>query len=223
MKECHENLWAGHRGVWATFNKIKERYWWKGMYKDVQHFVETCVICQMHSNVRYRDGLQPTYPLAMHYKWVVDLVTMPLGLWQMRYLVLAREDLTNQVEGRALRTKSTSSVCKFLLEDVICRYGCIGKVTADRGELDAAEAREFFDRIGVKLALTTAYNPEGNGKSERGHSPIVKALAKACRGNVKEWPRFLPYALWADRMTHNVTKYMPACRANVWAEAYYAY
>jgi len=85
----------------------------------------------MYSNVRHHDGLHPTYPLSMHYKWVVDLVTMPLGLWQMRYLVLAQEDLTNQVKGRALRTKTIEAVCKFLLEEVICRHGCIGKITTD--------------------------------------------------------------------------------------------
>ena len=67
---------------------------------------------------------------------MVDLVTMPLGEGQMRYLVLAREDLTNQVEGRPLRQKTTKVVGKFLLEDVICRYGCVGKIIADRGELD---------------------------------------------------------------------------------------
>ena len=96
------------------------------MYKDIAKFVETCLVCQQFSNVRHRDGLHPTYPLAMHFKWVVDLIVMPLGVWQMRYIVLAREDLMNQVEGRALRTKATNVVCKFLLEDVICRYGCIG-------------------------------------------------------------------------------------------------
>lgn len=99
-------------------------------------------------NVCHRDGLHPTYPPAMHYKWLVDLVMMPLGIRKMQYIVLAREDLTNQVEGRALKTKSTEAVCKFLLEDMVCRYGCIGKITADKG----------------KLALTCAYNPEGNGK-----------------------------------------------------------
>ena len=35
LKEFHESLWAGHRGIWATFAKVKDRYWWKGMYKDV--------------------------------------------------------------------------------------------------------------------------------------------------------------------------------------------
>ncbi|KAL2643031.1 hypothetical protein R1flu_010618 [Riccia fluitans] len=135
---------------------------------------------------------------------------MPIGLWQMRYLVLAREDLSNQVEGRALRTKSTEAFCQFLLEDVICRYGCVKKITVDRGELDTKEASEFFQRYGVKLALTTAYNPEANAKSERGHPPIVKALVKACNGRAKEWPRLLPFALWADQTTNSlVTGYMP--------------
>ncbi|KAL3691330.1 hypothetical protein R1sor_004981 [Riccia sorocarpa] len=172
INEFHESLWAGHRGIWATYNKLKERYWWKNMYKDVVVFVESCLTCQMYSNVRHRDGLHPTYPLAIHFKWVVNLVTMPVGLWGMR-------------------------------------YGCVGKMTTDRGELDARKAEEFFQRYGVKLALTTAYNPEGNAKSERGHPPIVKALVKACSGKVKQWPRLLPFALWADRTTHSsVTGYM---------------
>ena len=37
----------------------------------------------------------------------------------------------------------------------------------------------------------------------------MKTLAKACDGRVKDWPQMLPYALWADRMTHSsVTGYM---------------
>jgi hypothetical protein len=82
---------------------------------------------------------------------------------------------------------------------------------ADRGELDANEAKEFFARMGIKLSLTTAYNPEANGKVERGHSPIIKALVKSCQGKTGEWPRLLLFALWADRMTHSsITGYLPA-------------
>ena len=68
----------------------------------------------------------------------------------------------------------------------------------------------MFYRLGVKLSLIMAYNLETNGKVERGHGPIVKALVRACEGQVKNWPRLLPYALWVDRTTHSlVTGYMP--------------
>ena len=82
---------------------------------------------------------------------------------------------------------------------------------ADRGELDVEEAEELFDRVGVKLSLTTTYNPEENGKVERGHGPIVKALVRACGGQVGNRPQLLPYALWADQTTHSsVTGFMAA-------------
>ena len=55
--------------------------------------------------------------------------------------------------------------------------------------MDANEAKEFFSRIKFKLSLTTAYNPEANGKVERGQGPIVKALVKSCAGKLSEWPR----------------------------------
>ena len=84
---------------------------------------------------------------------------MPMGVGQMKYLVLAREDLTNQVEGRALANKTMAGVCKFLLDDLICWYGCVGKIVANKGELNAHEATKLFERLGVKVSLTTPYNP----------------------------------------------------------------
>ena len=66
---------------------------------------------------------------------------------------------------------------------------------ADRGEQDMQEAEELFDRLGVKLLFTTVYNREANGKVESRHDPIVKALVRACGGQVGTRPRLLPYAL----------------------------
>ena len=173
------------------------------MYKDITHFMGTCESCQVHSNIHHRDELQLTYPLTIHFKWMVDLVSMSMGVGQMKYLVLAREDLTNQVEGRTLANKTTAGVCKFLLEDVICRYRCVGNIVADKGELNAHEAIEIFERLGVKLSLAISYNLEENGNIERRHGPIVKAIVRACDGRVRNWPRLLPYALWANRTTHS--------------------
>ncbi|KAL3679494.1 hypothetical protein R1sor_022450 [Riccia sorocarpa] len=122
-----------------------------------------------------------------------------------RYLEsLEMQEGWSNTEFSRIRKKSYD----YMLRD---GYGCVGKITADGGELDAQEAKDFFKRYGLKLSLTTAYNPEGNAKSERRHPPIVKALVKACNGKVREWPRLFPFALWADRTTHSsVTGYMPA-------------
>ena len=90
------------------------------MYNDVHHFVTTCESCQIHSRIRHHDKLHPTYPLTIHFKWMVELMKIPMGVGQIRYLVLARESLTNQVEGRALVNKTTATMWQFLIEEVIC-------------------------------------------------------------------------------------------------------
>jgi hypothetical protein len=48
----HDSPWAGHRGTWATFEKLKEKYRCAGLYMDVHRFISTCESCQMHSMVR---------------------------------------------------------------------------------------------------------------------------------------------------------------------------
>ena len=179
------------------------------MYKDVQHFVTTCESFQVHSMIQHRDELLPSYPPTIHFKWMVDLVTMLVGLGQVRYLVLARENLTNQVEGRALRNKTIAG-CMLILD-----RGCnlpIRMRREDHGRprgAGCARGRGAVRPTRGQAKMTT-YNPKANGKVEHEHGPIVKAIVRAYNGRVRNWPRLLPYALWADRITHSsITRYMP--------------
>mgnify|MGYP000185023109 FL=1 len=89
---------------------------------------------------------------------MVNIVAMPTKIGQKNYLVLAREDLTNQVEGRVAWKKTSSAVCPFLL-GVFCRYRCVGQMIAGQGELNSDEAKELFTKHGLHLTLTMAYNP----------------------------------------------------------------
>ncbi|KAF8547333.1 hypothetical protein OG21DRAFT_1390657, partial [Imleria badia] len=50
-----------------------------------------------------------------------------------RYIVLARDNLSKYVEGRALWKASASAVAKFVLEDLILRYRCIGRIVTNNG------------------------------------------------------------------------------------------
>jgi hypothetical protein len=89
VQESHDAEAAGHQGVQGTYDRIRELYWWPGMYTDVRHYVKTCETCQVYSKIRHRDGLKPTYPLCPYFQWVLDLVHMPSGVRGSRYLVLA--------------------------------------------------------------------------------------------------------------------------------------
>ena len=60
--------------------------------------------------------------------------------------------------------KITRVVRKFLLEDVIRWYGYIEKIVVDRGELNAHEAIELFQRLGVKDRMQTHTYSQANCK-----------------------------------------------------------
>lgn len=83
----------------------------------------------------------------------------------MRYLMLAREDLSSYVEERVLMTIKTNEICQFVLEDIISRHGYFHQMRADRGKMDTKEVIEFFVKYRTKLKLTSSYNLEENGRS----------------------------------------------------------
>ena len=95
MTDFHESDWARYRGTWAAFTKIKQKYWVKGMYRDIAKFTGNCEKCQMYSGIRHRDELHPTFSPTINLKWIVHIVSMPTGIGQRKYLGLAREDLNN--------------------------------------------------------------------------------------------------------------------------------
>lgn len=48
----------------------------------------------------------------------------------------------------------------------------------------------------------TTHNPKANVKSMQGHFSIIKALNKACKDKMCNWPTLQPYALGSNCTTH---------------------
>src|SRR5271169_3379589 len=100
------------------------------------------------------------------------------------YLVLARDDFSGWVEGRALRAATSRAVAKFLWEDVVCRHGIFGQLIVDGGPENKDIVDEFAKIYGISRVVISAYNAKANGMIERGHKPVVDALAKMTAGGM---------------------------------------
>jgi RNase H-like domain found in reverse transcriptase/Integrase zinc binding domain/Reverse transcriptase (RNA-dependent DNA polymerase) len=199
MEELHDE--AGHRGRVATYEHIKRRYQWKGMYSDVEEWVKTCVECQKRSQLRYEEELHPTWSVMVWDKVGMDIVLMPKADDGSEYLVLARDDLSGWVEGRALVAATAENVARFLYEEVICRHGCPRRVVVDGGRENLGDTRDLLRDYRIQRTVISPYHPQTAGLIERGHAPVVNALAKYSKGTSSDWPLHLPLALWADRIS----------------------
>ena len=85
---------------------------------------------------------------------MMDLEVMGTREAQMKYIVLAREDLINQDDEMALRNKTITVVCKFHFGDVMWQNECVGIIIVDREELNANDAREVFHKSRSKSFLS---------------------------------------------------------------------
>ncbi|MGQ3285766.1 RNase H-like domain-containing protein [Bosea sp. (in: a-proteobacteria)] len=201
LEELHDLEGGGHRGIEGTYQKVKMRYYWPGMYQQVRDYVQTCEDCQLQSTKREYEELHPTWTTIPWSKAGLDLVHMPKGRHEFQYIVTFRDDFSGWLEARALRTKEAKGIIKFLDEEVFTRHGSPNVIVADRGETSSEEVRDFVKSRGTKMIRTTAYHPQGNAVDERGHQSLVKALAKWCHDDQTKWPDRLKYAIWADRIT----------------------
>jgi hypothetical protein len=187
---------AGHRGRQATFEKVSRRYQWKGMYSDVSDFVKTCEKCQLRKKKRYDEPLHPTWSTLVWEKVGVDVVYMPVTADGYGFIVFARDDLSGWVEARALKRNTALEVSTFLYEDVICRHGLPRKFVMDNGPENKDITKTLLENYNVKNVNISAYHPQSNGLVERGHAPVVNALAKYCHDRqFQQWNAVLPLVL----------------------------
>jgi len=127
-----------------------------------------------------------------------------------KYIVAAKDDLSGTSEAKPLRRATAKALAQFFWEYIYCHYGAPLQVITDNGP----EVKEAFEllmkRMNIPHIRITLYNHHANGVVERGHFIIRKALVKACKGQITDWPKKLPEIMFADRITvSRVTGYSP--------------
>ena len=109
------------------------------------------------------------------------------------------------MKAKALRKANSKAIASFI-HDWVCRFGVPGRIVTDGGGENKKLASELIDRFNITNVPIAAYHPQSNGLVERGHKPIVDALAKL--GG--KWTQHLSSVLWADRVTtRRSTGYSP--------------
>ena len=58
LDACHAHAMSGHLGVKRTLSRVQERFYWKGMQKDVYNYVRSCDVCQ-----QLKPGRKGPFPL----------------------------------------------------------------------------------------------------------------------------------------------------------------
>lgn len=199
MKASHDSL--GHKGVYSTKALIENRFWWPEMEKDVGWYVKTCKLCQARQKKLLRIPPIATLTPSIFQKIHVDVMIMGTPSNQHRLVVAARDSLTRWLEARALRADNGEALGRFLLEEIICRWGCPKWIVTDNAGQFLAAVKWLNAKYGITGIRISPYNSQANGPVERGHWDMRQSLYKATGGDTRKWYWFLPQVIWADRIT----------------------
>ena len=198
MKQAHDE--SGHHGKDPTFCKLNDAFWWPNQYNSVQEYCKTCHECQMRSPYRNKVPIEPTYVRTILREFGADTVHMPVGKNGFKFVVDLRDKFSGWLEAKALKKADSSKVADFLF-DVMCRFGCLLKLTVDNGSEFKGAVTILADKYKLPLIPISPYNPPANGIIERGHGVYINSIWHTLQGRTNEWPNVLQLAIWADRIT----------------------
>ena len=215
MQEAHGGVAGGHLGVRKTLSRLRQRYYWVGLRKDVEEWCRACNICCARKGPprRHRAPLQLYQVGAPMERVAVDIVgPLPTTAAGNRFLCVAMDYFTKWPEAYALPNHEATTVAEVLVEQLFSRFGVPAELHSDQGrEFESEVFQECCKLLGVRKTRTTPLRPQSDGLVERFNRTLVQELATCCQESQASWDRKLPLMLMAYRSAeHEVTQYTPA-------------
>lgn len=181
IREFHGGL-AGHRGVEATLQKLKETgHSWSSVEEDVKGFVESCPICQVVKPNSNKRGHGQTFEIICKEEHeVVAMDTMgPLDEDSQGYKHIIA--LVDEFSRYAVLTPAKSTDAKEAAQ-VILNYCCVWGIPksfkSDRGsQFNNELVKELLSSLGSNFNLIPVGSSEENGIVERSFRNLRNDLA----------------------------------------------
>src|SRR5277367_4052640 len=163
LRMFYDHETAGHPGELATYNSVRQHYWWPGLRTFVKHYVSGCGICQQfkidrspsHPAFQPIPGASCTRPFA---NCSMDLITdlPPIDNFDSILVVVDQGLSKGVILIPCAKTLTAEGAAQLLLDNLYKRFGLPDKMISDRGPQFAAHSfRELLKLLNITSSLTT--------------------------------------------------------------------
>ena len=205
---------TGHLGVRRVYLAMRERFWWRGMRRDISRFIRSCLPCQRRKSSRpLRHGrfrsMHTGYPFR---RVAIDLVgPLPVTKTGFKWILTVLCTFTRWPLAIPLYNKSARSIADALYEHLIAVHGIPHTILSDRERsFTGTIITTLCDRLSIKKIQTTGYTPHSNGHVERFHRYMNAVLTMMGNERQTDWDYVLPAILFAYRVSvHDTTGVSP--------------
>ncbi|CAF3408769.1 unnamed protein product, partial [Rotaria sp. Silwood2] len=183
---------GAHFGRNKTIHKIKQRYCWPSMYKDINNYVKSCIPCAQF-NPHFHGPINPTSQRGN------------------KYIISLTDILLKFVVTKAVRDNTAQTAVKFLKEDIISKFGTPRCILTDNGtHFTSTLMDELCKQIGTTHLYSTSYHPQTNGQVERYNSTMDAKIAALSNLRKTDWDDQLSFVTFNyNSSVHSSTQQVP--------------
>lgn len=203
LKIAHE----GHLGISLMKRRIRSRYYWSGLDKDIEDHVNNCDQCRLVAKPLPAEPLSRSeLPDFAWQKLAIDFMgPTPSG----EKILVVVDYYSRYFEVKYLHKTDAVRVIEQL-EEIFGRLDWPEEITADNGPpFNSVQFETFCETHGIRLRHSLPYQPRMNGEVEIQNKALAKVITISVNSG-KNWKSEVLKFLENHRMTeHTVTGRAP--------------
>ena len=185
---------VGHPGVTKMFRSMRQRYFWRNMYREIEDAVRSCEQCA-RNNVQERSRVNNmqlfTAQEPLEFVAIDILGPLPKTAHGNRFLLVISDRFSKLTRTIPMRTTTALAVAKAFCTHWVFSYGPPRYLLSDNGtQFTAKFFLEVCRELGIAKVFTTAYHPQTNGQVERFNRTILNALRAYVAKSQADWDDF---------------------------------
>ncbi|GJY52098.1 reverse transcriptase domain-containing protein [Tanacetum coccineum] len=192
IREIHMGSCGMHVGPRAVVKKaFRHGYYWPTMHEDAKKKVEKCDSCQIHAPVPRLPKTLMTSIMApwSFYQWGMDILgPLPPARGGAKFVIVAIYYFTKWMEAKPLVKITGKEVIRFVMENIICRFGLPRIIVTDNGaQLINDPFKSWCGRFEIHQMNTAVVHPQANRLVERANRSLMEGIKTRLRREKAGW------------------------------------
>lgn len=203
LHQLHNVPTAGHLGVKKTLQKVRLRYFWYGLRRDVEHWISKCDTCAS----RKAPNKTPKAPMKLYSVGVpmerlaIDIAgPLPKTNKGNRYILVISDYFTKWTQAFAIKDQEATTVANILVNEFVCLFGVPRMLHSDKGSnFESRVFTEMCKILDIDKTRTTTRRPQSDGMVERNIKIIKEMLTAFVNKSQRNWDKYLSLLMMAYR------------------------